>query len=70
VGLLISPIWQQALLSFSHLGLRLLSVRFKAVAGQHVSVVVAYSPTDLANASVKDAFHLLLFGCLKVVPPC
>jgi len=34
-----------------------------------VSVVVAYSPMDLAGASVKDAFHLLLFGYLKVVPP-
>ncbi|CAK9861114.1 unnamed protein product [Sphagnum jensenii] len=39
------------------------------MAGQHVSVVIAYSPTDLVDASVKDAFHMLLFGCLKVVPP-
>jgi len=31
-------------------------------------VVVAYSPTELADAFVKDAFHLLLFGCLKAMP--
>ncbi|CAM6020000.1 unnamed protein product [Sphagnum balticum] len=24
---------------------------------------------DVSDTSVKDAFHLLLFGCLKVVPP-
>jgi hypothetical protein len=34
-----------------------------------VTVVVAYGSTDVFNAYVKDAFHLLLFGCLKVVPP-
>jgi hypothetical protein len=38
------------------------------MARQNVSVVVAYSPTDLADASVKDTFHLLLFDYLKVVP--
>jgi hypothetical protein len=34
-----------------------------------VTVVVAYAPMNVFDASVKDAFHLFLFGCLKVVPP-
>ncbi len=32
-------------------------------------VVLAYAPIDVSDTSVKDAFHLLMFGCLKVVPP-
>jgi hypothetical protein len=31
-------------------------------------VVVAYAPTDVSNASIKDTFQSLLFGYLKVVP--
>jgi hypothetical protein len=46
----------------------LLSTRFRAIVSQHVTVVAAYVPTDVFDASVKDTFHLLLFGCLKVVP--
>jgi hypothetical protein len=38
----------------------LLLVCFKAIAGQHVTMVVAYAPTDVSNASFKNAFHLLL----------
>jgi hypothetical protein len=55
--------------SFYQFGPRLLLVCFKAVVGHDVTVVVAYAPTDVSDASVKGAFHLLLFGCLKVVPP-
>jgi hypothetical protein len=47
----------------------LLSTRFKVVAGQHVTMAVAYVPTNVSDASINDAFHLLMFGCLKVVPP-
>jgi len=68
VGLLISPRWKQAMFSFYQFGPRLLSTHFKAVIGQHVTMVVAYAPMDMSNASVKDAFHLLMFSCLKVVP--
>jgi hypothetical protein len=32
-------------------------------------MVVAYAPTNVFDTFVKDAFHLLLFSCLKVVPP-
>lgn len=39
------------------------------VVGQHVTVVVAYGPIDVFDAYIKDAFHLLLFGCLKVMLP-
>jgi len=59
-----------AMLSFYQFGPHLLSVRFRVVTNQHVMVVVvAYAPMDVCDASIKDAFHLLLFGCLKVVPP-
>jgi hypothetical protein len=34
-----------------------------------VTVVVAFAPMDVSDASIKDTFHLLLFGYLKVVPP-
>jgi hypothetical protein len=47
----------------------LLSAYFRANIGQHVTVVVAYAPTNVFDASVKNAFHLFMFGCLKVVPP-
>jgi hypothetical protein len=57
------------MLSFCQFGLRLLSIHFKAVVGQHVTVVVAYVPTDMFDTSVKDIFHLLLLGYLKSVPP-
>jgi hypothetical protein len=30
-------------------------------------VVVAYAPTDVFDASIKDTFQSLLFGCLKVM---
>lgn len=55
--------------SFCQFGLRLLLARFRAVAGQHVTMVVAYVPTDVSDVFIKDAFHLLLFGCLKAVSP-
>jgi hypothetical protein len=32
-------------------------------------VAMAYMPIDVYNASIKNTFHLFLFGCLKVVPP-
>jgi hypothetical protein len=32
-------------------------------------MVVAYVPMDVSDASIKDTFHLLLFGYLKVVAP-
>jgi hypothetical protein len=44
-------------------------IHFKAVAGQHVTVAMAYAPIDVSNASVKDAFHLFLFSYLKAVLP-
>jgi hypothetical protein len=56
------------MLSFCQFGLHLLLARFRAIISQHVTVVVAYAPMDVSDASVKDAFHLLLFGCLKAVP--
>jgi hypothetical protein len=30
--------------------------------------MVAYAPTDVSDTFVKDAFHVFLFGYLKVVP--
>lgn len=55
------------MLSIYQFGPCLLSTHFKAVVGQHVIVVVAYVPTDVFDASVKDAFHAFLLGYLKVV---
>jgi hypothetical protein len=55
--------------SFYQFGLHLLSACFRAVAGQHVTVVVAYVPMDMFDASIKYTFHLFVFGCLKAVPP-
>jgi hypothetical protein len=31
-------------------------------------VVVAYAPTNVFDASIKDTFHLLLFGSVKAMP--
>jgi hypothetical protein len=31
--------------------------------------LVVYVPMDVSDIFVRDVFHLLLFGCLKVVPP-
>jgi hypothetical protein len=68
VGLLISPRWKQAMLSFCQFGPRLLSAHFRVVVSHHMILAVAYAPIDVSYAFVKDAFHLLVFGCLKVVP--
>ncbi len=54
-------------MSFSQLRLRLLSARFQAKAGQHLTVVTAYAPTDVGEDAAKDAFYLMLFACLKGV---
>jgi hypothetical protein len=59
-----------AMLSFCQFGPCSFSVHFRVVTSQHVMVVVvAYVPMDMCDASIKDAFHLFLFGCLKVMPP-
>jgi hypothetical protein len=60
--------WRDALLSFSQLGPRLLSVRFQAKVGQHLTVVTTYAPTDVGEDVAKDAFYLMLFACLKGAP--
>jgi hypothetical protein len=58
------------MLSFYQFGPHLLSTHFRAVASQHVMMMVAYAPTDVSNASVKDAFHLLMFLLLEGCAPC
>ncbi len=56
------------MLSFSQLGPRLLSARFQAKAGQHLTVVMAYAPTDVGEDAAKDVFYLMPFACLKEAP--
>jgi hypothetical protein len=68
VGLLMAPAWRDALLSFSQLGPMLLSTRFLAKAGQHLTAVTAYAPTNAGEDATKDAFYLMLFACLKEAP--
>jgi hypothetical protein len=54
--------------SFCQFGLHLLLARFMVVVSQHLMMVLAYAPIDVYDTFVKDAFHLLMFGCLKIVP--
>jgi endonuclease/exonuclease/phosphatase family metal-dependent hydrolase len=46
----------------------MMSVRFQAKVGQHLTVVTAYAPIDMGEDATKDAFHLMLFACLKEAP--
>jgi len=68
LGLSMAPAWRDALLSFSQLGPKLLSAHFQAKAGQHLTVVTAYAPTDAREDVTKDAFYLMLFAYLKGAP--
>jgi len=63
-----APAWRDALLSFSQLGPMLLSVRFQVKAGQNLTTVTAYAPTDVGEDVAKDAFYFMLFACLKGAP--
>jgi len=45
-GLLVVPEWANALLFFDQHSPRLISMRFQAKVGQHLTMLSAYSPID------------------------
>lgn len=68
VGLLLSSVWQQALLEHTAINDRLLLARFQCQPNITVSVVVAYAPTDgdsQADYERKQQFYLQVYSVLQ-----
>ncbi len=60
--------WTDALLSFHQLGPMMMYAHFQAKAGQPLTVVTTYAPTNMGEDAAKDTFYLMLFACLKEAP--
>ena len=68
VALAISHMWKAALCNWSAVNDRLLVARFAASIGQHVSIVVAYAPTEASDPDTKNEFYELLLSTLVTIP--
>ncbi|KAG1655051.1 hypothetical protein FOA52_003807 [Chlamydomonas sp. UWO 241] len=58
VGLLLSPAWASALVSWEAVSDRLIQARFAADRGQMITIVSAYSPTEAASDEEAGHFYL------------
>ncbi|KAG1678208.1 hypothetical protein FOA52_016145 [Chlamydomonas sp. UWO 241] len=58
VGLLLSPAWASALVSWEAVSDRLIQARFAADRGQMITIVSAYSPTEAASDEEAGDFYL------------
>jgi hypothetical protein len=68
VAMLLEPRWARCLIDWSAISERILVVRVRISEGINASIVVAYSPTDLAARADKDAFYLQLHSTIGALP--
>jgi exonuclease III len=69
VGLLLDPTWHNCLIDWSAVSERILVARFRARNEINVALVVAYSPTDVAERAAKDAFYMQLHSTVSGFQP-
>lgn len=68
VGLLLDPTWHRCLIDWSAVSERIMVARFRACNEINVALVVAYSPTDVAERVAKDAFYMQLYSTMSALP--
>ena len=66
--MLLEPRWARCLIDWSAVSERILVVRIRISEGINASIVVVYSPTDLAARADKDAFYLQLHSTIDALP--